>query len=570
MRIEKVIIKNFKIFEDQTINFSFDDEEETKARDFLILIGDNGTGKSTLLEAIHLALTGFYRGKTIIGNISQDLFNKNSVEKYIEDFNAGKNPILPKISIEVYFDDCPILEGNNNSIGSKACGFIFEISYDNRNDNAYSALISYELKTLPFEFYKCEWNTFAREKYTNSKFITFKSAFLNTSVDKFWDPSSRLIKSYVDDSSKIELNQSYRKLTDSLMDSESFKKINEKIQNNKNFNNKKISIGVVNSTQNAWENALTIKENNIPYENIGTGRQCMLNTILSFGNDLFKNKGIILIEEPENHLSGMNLNILLNYIKENSDNYQVIISTHSSYVLNKLGMNNLVLMGKNRVSSFVKLPIDTIHYFEKIAGFDTLRFILSNKTILVEGDSDDLIIQRAYLDKNKKLPIDDGIEIIDVGLSYKRFLDLATSLKIRTIVVTDNDGDTDKINNMIAEYKSYPWIKICSGKKAFTHEELGFNKTPGKECKVPNVNTLEPEILRANEKDIINVILGKKYETDEDLLHYMVTNKTEVAWKIFNSDKKIKYPEYIDEAISDIVIEDSNSVLIEEEGTINE
>ena len=50
----------------------------------------------------------------------------------------------------------------------------------------------------------------------------------------------------------------------------------------------------------------------------------------------------------------------------------------------------------------------------------------------------------------------------------------------------------------------------------------------------------------------------------------MVTNKTEVAWKIFNSDKKIKYPEYIVEAISDIGIEDSNSVLIKKDGKINE
>ena len=56
-------------------------------------------------------------------------------------------------------------------------------------------------------------------------------------------------------------------------------------------------------------------------------------------------------------------------------------------------MNNLVLLGKNSVSSFVNLHHDTAHYFEKVAGFDTLRFILSENAILVEGDSDDLIIQ---------------------------------------------------------------------------------------------------------------------------------------------------------------------------------
>lgn len=572
MRIEKIIIKNFKTYEDQTICFSFEDDEGKKNRDFLILVGDNGTGKSTVLEAIHLALTGFYRGKTILGNISQDIFNKNCVKKYLEDFNAKKNPLPPKISIEVFFDDYPVLEGDKNSTGSKACGFIFEIMYDDRNDDAYATLMSKELNTLPFEFYKCEWNTFAREKFTNSKFLAFKSAFLNTSAEKVWDNSSRLIKSYIDDSSKVELNQSYRMVTDGLKDSNSFKRINEKIQNNKSLKNKNISIGVANSSQNAWENALTIKENDIPYENIGTGKQCILNTILSFENDLFKNKGIILIEEPENHLSGMNLNILLNYIKNNSKDYQVVISTHSSYVLNKLGMNNLVLLGKNSVSSFVNLDPDTAHYFEKVAGFDTLRFILSENAILVEGDSDDLVIQRAYYDLYKKLPIDDGIEIIDTGLSYKRFIDLAIALHIKTIVVTDNDGDIDRINDMISKYKDYPWIKICSGSKAYTHEELGMSKSNdvSKESKVPNVNTLEPEILRANDRDKINKILGKNYENDEDLLHYMIKNKTEVAWNIFVSNETINYPEYINNAISNIIIQKSNKLVTEAEDIINE
>lgn len=572
MRIEKIVIKNFKAFENQTINFSFEDEKSKIAKNFLILVGDNGTGKSTLLEAIHLALTGFYRGKTILGNISQDLFNINCVKTYLADFNDKKNPIPPKISIEVFFDDCPILEGDKNSTGSKAYGFIFEIMYDDRNDAAYKSLLSHELNTLPFEFYKCEWNTFAREKFTNAKFITFKSAFLNTGTDKTWDSSSRLIKGYIDDSSKIELNQSYRMMSDKLKDSDSFKRINEKIQKSENLKNENISIGVINSSQNAWENALTIKENDISYENIGTGKQCMLNTILSFENDLFKNKGIILIEEPENHLSGMNLNVLLNYIKENSKDYQVVISTHSSYVLNKLGMNNLVLIGKNSVSSFVNLPSDTAHYFEKVAGFDTLRFILSNKAILVEGDSDDLIIQRAYLDENKKLPIDDGIEIIDTGLSYKRFLDLAIKLNINAVVVTDNDGDIDRINEMISEYKDFPWIKICSGTKTYSHEELGFVKSvdPNKESKVPNVNTLEPEILRSNDRDILNNVLGKKYKTDEDLLHYMIKNKTEVAWKIFISEKSINYPKYIKEAISYIESKSVSKDFVEDEVVKNE
>lgn len=545
--------KDFAKRAHQVFNFVVENDGTKIQKDFSILVGDNGTGKSTFLEAVHLALTGYYRGRGIIGNVSQDLFNKECVESFLKDFNEGKNPILPKISIEVFFDDCPKLEGNYNSTKSKAYGFTFEILYDDRNDDAYSELLKNRpLNTLPFEFYKCEWSTFARERFTNSKFLIFKSAYLNTNVDKSSDNSSKLIRSYIDDFSKIELNQAFRLVTDGLKDSASFKRINEKLKTSKDLKDKNITIGIANTSQNAWETAITIKEDGVPYENIGTGKQCIVNTVLSFENDLFKNKGIILIEEPENHLSGMNLNILLDYIKKNSKEYQVIITTHSSFVLNKLGMNNLMLLSVGGVSCFSKLPADTAHYFEKVSGYDTLRFILSKRAFLVEGDSDDLIIQRSYYDKYNKLPVEDGIEIIDTGLSYKRFLDLAKDLKIKTIVVTDNDGDLEKIKNLRNEFKSFPWIKICSGDKAYTHAELGYNlKDSEGKYKVKNVNTLEPEILRANDRNIINSIINKEYNNDEDLLCYMIMNKTEVAWEIFNSDKKIVYPKYICDAIDE-------------------
>lgn len=536
MLIEKVIITNFKTFREQIIDLN----------KFSIIVGNNGVGKSTILEAIHLALTGFYRGKSIVGNVSQDLFNKDTVEEFITNLKNGNNPIPPKITIEVFFDNYPLMNGNLNSTKSSADGFTFEIAFDDRNFDAYNDLVKNKnLDTLPFEFYKCEWNTFSRKSYTNSKMINFKSAYLDTKVDRFGEACSRkLIKNYMDDASKVELNQTLRKNIGNLENLGSLEKINNKLKDCNDLKKRNITIGIVNSSQNAWETAITIKANNIPYENIGTGEQCIVNTILSFENDLFKNKGIILIEEPENHLSGMNLNILLNYIKGNVNDYQVLISTHSSFVLNKLGMKNLLLIGKDKITKIQDLDSDTEHYFEKVAGFDTLRFILCHKAILVEGASDDLIVQRAYLDEYNKLPIDNGVEIIDTSLSYARFLELAKKLKIDTVVITDNDGNLNHINDVKNKYLNFPWIRICSGDNVYSHEELNIDKN-----RIKNVNTLEPELLRANSIDKINSILGKNFTKDEDLLHYMITNKTECAWLIFNSKTKINYPNYIKEAL---------------------
>jgi len=74
MNISQIKIKNFKCFKGE---FSL---ELNKGLN--ILVGDNETGKSTILEAIHLALSGLLNGRYLKIELSQYLFekleNKNS------------------------------------------------------------------------------------------------------------------------------------------------------------------------------------------------------------------------------------------------------------------------------------------------------------------------------------------------------------------------------------------------------------------------------------------------------------------------------------------------------------
>ena len=56
-------------------------------------------------------------------------------------------------------------------------------------------------------------------------------------------------------------------------------------------------------------------------------------------------------------------------------------------------------------------------------------------------------------------------------------------------------------------------------------------------------------MLKANGLEILNKVLGKKYEDETKLLKHMHSEKTACALKIFNSSEKIKYPEYILKAI---------------------
>ena len=225
---------------------------------------------------------------------------------------------------------------------------------------------------------------------------------------------------------------------------------------------------------------------------------------------------------------------------------QIIISTHSSFVANKLGLENLLLLENQRIAKISALP--SADFFKKVAGYDTLRLILCKKAILVEGDSDELVLQKAYMLENEgKLPIQDQVDVISVGTSFLRFLEIADTLRIPVVVVTDNDGDISALEKKYANYLGAnvkPNIKICYDTVVDTGS-LIIGKKPY------NYNTLEPKLLKANGNNVtlFNEIFGTSYTDVDDLRKYMKHNKTECALAIFDTDKKVVFPAYIMEAI---------------------
>ena len=108
MKINKIYIQNFKGIE------SFDFDLNTGLN---ILVGNNETGKSTILEAIYLCLTGIFRGRRIQNEFSPFLFNKNTYDSYLKSIIDGKNLDIPKLIIELYLhpdENVSRLVGTNN------------------------------------------------------------------------------------------------------------------------------------------------------------------------------------------------------------------------------------------------------------------------------------------------------------------------------------------------------------------------------------------------------------------------------------------------------------------------
>lgn len=113
-------------------------------------------------------------------------------------------------------------------------------------------------------------------------------------------------------------------------------------------------------------------------------------------------------------------------LKKRCGDMQLVVTTHSSFVANKLNLNNLILLNGDESTSFTDLQEDTSRFFMKAPGYNTLRVLLCRASILVEGNADELVVQRAYLDSYGRLPIQDGIDVISVGgTTFLRFLEIA-------------------------------------------------------------------------------------------------------------------------------------------------
>lgn len=547
MHISKIHIQNFKGFKG-----SFKLELNNSIN---ILVGDNEAGKSTVIEAIHLALTGILNGRYLKNELTEYVFNNEVISEYIESLKEGNTPLSPPHAlIEIFMggDDLAEFEGDGNSEKINASGVFVKIAFDERYQKEYELLIKAgDLKTLPIEYYNMIWASFARDENITPRTIPLKSALIDSSSHRQQNGSdvyiSRIIKEFLDHEEIIEVSQAHRKMKESFMGEESIKKINKKIKDAAKISDKKIELSIELSSKNAWESSLMTYLEDIPFHYIGKGEQCMIKTKMALGHKKAKQASIILLEEPENHLSHSKLNQLIRDIREGNDGKQILISTHSSFVANKLGLEHLILLNDRKTVRLKDLKNDTKLFFEKLAGYDTLRLILCKKAILVEGDSDELVVQRAFMNANEgKLPIEMGIEVISVGTSFLRFLEIAEKINKPVAVVTDNDGNVEALKKKYEDYlgeKAKPNISIHFDEAIDTGTLVIGNKNF-------NYNTLEPKILKANNLTTLNTLFGTSYTTDDEMHKYMKSNKTDCAIKVFVSEDSIVLPDYILNSIS--------------------
>lgn len=530
MQIDSVFVYNYRCLKQRHIPLN---------PQLNIIVGDNECGKSTFLEAVNLALSGQLNGRPLQAELHPHLFNAEVVKEFIDSLRGGVAQPPPSILIEVYFADNSALarlKGTNNTRRINCAGVKLSIEFNEDYGPEYRAYIAdpAKIRGIPVEYYAVRWRDFADNEVT-ARSIPLKPSLIDASAIRNTLAANRYVLEVVKESlgkrEQVELALSYRIMKDKFSDDPKVREINDSLAAKRGvLSDKTLSVSLDTSSRAGWEASVLPHLDDVPMSLVGKGEQNSVKIKLAMESSA--DSHLLLIEEAENHLSHSNLNVLIRHIAAKRGDRQIILTTHSSFVLNKLGVESVLLFTRSSVTTLNKLKSDTKNYFIKLPGHETLRLILARRAILVEGPSDELIVQKAFQRRHGSMPLEAGVDVITVNsLAFKRFLEIAKLLDVRVDVVTDNDKNVTKLRAKYKDYEGSALVKInYDADEAYP--------------------TLEPQLLKANGRDLVNKILGTSFSTDDDLLEHMKDNKTEVALKFFETDVAWETPDYIERAIS--------------------
>ena len=517
--ITKIKLKNFKRFRDYIV--------EPKPH-VNILIGDNESGKSSILEAIDIVASGNVRRVETLG--LDRLINIQAVQE----FNAGERTYdnLPKMIVELYlqgiFDHN--VNGKNNTDGVTGDGIRLVCEPNPDFQNEITESLENQKDYFPYDYYSIRFSTFADEGYTGYKKKLRSILIDSTNMSSEHATNDFIRRTYYqyteDDIKERAVHKGrYRQLRDSFR-AESLQSLNERIPSGKKY-----AFGLKVSSAVGLEENLMIYEDEIGIDSKGMGKQVFIKTDFALERS-GQNMDVILIEEPENHLSHVNLRKLIQCVSDTQSG-QLFITTHNSLISTRLELRNLLIMHKKAKQypvSLHNLDESTAKYFMKAPAASIIEFAISDKVILVEGPSEYMLLEKFYLDITGHQPEQDDVHIIDIrGLSFKRYLEIARLLGSKVAVITDNDGDAQV--HCVEKYQDFansPNIKIFY--------ETDIEK-----------RTFEVVLYNDNKQ-----LCDWTFKGTTDVQDYMLKNKTEAAFSLLDLDLpkgEIVVPDYIRGAI---------------------
>lgn len=213
--------------------------------------------------------------------------------------------------------------------------------------------------------------------------------------------------------------------------------------------------------------------NNIPESQFGMGYTNLMVIIAKIVDyiELYSEKdingsvNILCIEEPESFMHPQMQELFIKNIskaiatllgkKQQLDTFQIIITTHSTHILNSKiqsgnTLNNISYLGQAGVNNIIKnisddaivsgVDIDkkAYEYIKKYLRLEVSDIFFADAVILVEGVSEETYL-RYEIDKHPKLK-NHHIKVYRIDGAYAhQFISLLDLLEIKTVIFTDMD-----------------------------------------------------------------------------------------------------------------------------------
>ena len=222
---------------------------------------------------------------------------------------------------------------------------------------------------------------------------------------------------------------------------------------------------------------------------------------------------------------------LIGRINDSNDK-QLIIATHSSLISARLDLKKCILLhgGSTVPVSLSNLSESTARFFMKAPDNGILDFILSKKVLLVEGAAEYILIEALFEKIAGQTLEASNVHVLSVdGTCFKRYMDIAILLGIKTAIIRDNDSDHQA--NCVDLYSEYTDENV----KVFFDQD--------------NDRSTFEKCLYQDNKNICDEKFGtgRKTLTQQD---YMLKNKTDAALTLLErAADELAVPSYIRDAI---------------------
>ncbi|MBC2703730.1 AAA family ATPase [Desulfobacula sp.] len=498
MHIEKLIIKNYRNFKNL----------EVELKPFTLIIGENNIGKTNFLNALGLIFSQditFFKKRNLeiddinyqaIENFKKELINDKipisdieipSVEVIAElvGFNEDQESVVADWAINKKLDRVKItylfhpkvelkdwiqkerdrLNTLNNERQLSKEDLIKNINFpiSKYNYTIYGGLNQtkqidfYFLKMLKYEFLDAIRDV-KKELTANGNYRMLYKVLTNREDGKYQDILDAIgeLDTTVKANSELKNieNQISKYLAKtSLVEKENQNKIEFQFSNLEEYDIlKKLSLLYGDSP-------LTIERN-------GTGRNNLLFISLILSHLINAKKDgvyyrLIGIEEPEAHLHPhLQEHLAKNIEEEVSQKLQLIITSHSTHIINKLSLNNTVIFFNEENNVKCHYILDGferfkngnlkskskkhVRYLERYLDSTKSTMFFARNIILVEGISEQILVPQLFEQYSNGISLEKiGCSVVNVnGVAFSHFLEIIKNGYFKKcLVLTDSDSE---------------------------------------------------------------------------------------------------------------------------------